>query len=1171
MSEISLREYRARAKELLDTGKHDQAIVICQHILRHYPKDVMTYQLLGEICLDRHDYSQAIDFFQRVLSADPENFIARVGLSICYEEGGSLEEAIWQLERAFELNPGSVEVRNELRRLYGLRDGGEVAKIKLNAGALGRLYAKGEFFQLAVNEFRALLERDPQLVDIQLALAETLWRDDKRTEAAQLCSDILEKLPHCLKANLILADILMKGEHPEEGEAKLTLARELDPAGTLAQELLGELSPLPPAQALLPPLDEAQLAAAPEPTPAPTEGEEAPEEEEEVEWLHELEEAPLQETAPAAEEAEGPEWLLALRTGTVEAEAAEEAAVEEAEIPAWLQELRQEQPEEEEEVAPFVEEVPVEAEAAVGASPPVREAEGEMEIPEWLHGLVEEEAEAEAEGVPAMAGPPVAEPAEEIPEWLQQLEPQAVEEEEAPQAEEEEIPAWLRELREELPPEPEEEEAEAAEEAEVPTWLQELAAEPVEEEEPGPVVTGEKALSEEPAAEPAEEIPEWLLALKPEEAEAEEPIPPEPVAEAGKEAVEEAAEMAVEEPGAEAGEGLIVEQLPPGASFEELVAEVAPELADQLPQWMEAEGVEEEATVAEAEPPTAEEELPEWLREAEPPATEEIAEQPPALEVEEAEIAEEAAVTEAPAPAAEELPAWLRDLAEEEEVALTEPPAVVEEELPAWLAEEQEGPELTAEVTPAEAPAMEAEEVEEVEEAIEEEVPPFVAPVAEAELEGEVEEEPEWLRDLRRKSAEEPLAAEPGAEVPEWLQELEPALPEEEIVGPPAAEVSEKALEETAMPEEIPEWLREVREASAALEEEVAGAEVETIPPMAAGEGVPEWLRELKPVIPDEELVEGVITTAPEVGEGAEWLHQVEEAEEAPTAEEEAPRAEAERGEVEREGIPPWLQEMQAVEEIVPSEAVEEEPAVVGLGAEEEEEEEEEAPEWLRELEAEVEKLPPELFAPAVEETTPEEEAPLPAEAAEEAEELEEFPPELFAAEAEELVTAEEPAVAAPPPPAEVELEEFPPELFAPPEEVAAAPTEVAPPAVEAVEEEVVAEAMEVTPPVAEEVAEESALRQAEARVEADPHDHHSRLALARAYRDAARWADALAQYEQLVKAGALVDAVIADMEQVIEEQPADHTTYMVLGDAYMKDGRLQLALAAYREAMARL
>ena len=1161
MSEVSLKEYRARARELLDTGAHDQAIAICQHILHYYPKDVMTYQLLGEICLDKRDYSQAIDFFQRVLSADPENFIARVGLSICFDEGGSVEEAIWQLERAFELNPGSVEVRSELRRLYSQRDGAEVAKIKLNAGALGRLYAKGEFFQLAVTEFRGLLAQDPQLVDVQVALAETLWRYGRRTEAAQLCVEILKQLPNCLKANLILADIWRQGERPEEGEAKLELVRDLDPAGTLAQEVLGERSFLPPAEAMLPALDGAALAAAarkPPPGAVPTE--KVPEEgAEETEQPRRLEVQP-QEAIPAAEEeAEMPDWLRSLRAGTVEEPAAvapepeEEAGGEKEGIPTWLRELQQEQPLAEE--APTVEEVEVEGEkAAVLAG----ETEESVKIPEWLSGLGEEMVEAEE---PEEQVPAVAEPAEEIPEWLRQLKPQEAEEG-AQEVGEEEIPVWLRGLREELPAE-EEVEGEAAE---VPAWLHELAGAPSEEiplqaEEPAQAISAEEPLPEEPAAEPAEEIPEWLLALKPEGVEEAAPteVPSlEPVS--GVEEISE--EMPEARPGGEeAGEGLMVEQLPAEMTFEQLVAEVAPELAGQVPEWLEGTEVEEakaepeeELAVAEAAPPTPGEEVAEWPREAEP------------------EVAEAAA--QAPAAEEGELPEWLRGLEaeveegkkEEEVFAAEVPTPKAEEELPEWLRELE--PEAAEELAPPEALPVGMGEKE----------APLETPIAEAEIAGEVSEEvgeeeeeaPEWLRSLRSEFAEKLPAAEPAEEIPEWLRELEPALPEERVEAAevPGAEAPPEVVEEAELPEEMPDWLHELRETTVEVEEG-ARVEAEVPPAVEAGEEIPQWLRELKPVIPGEELVGEAVTMPPGEIEGIpEWLRRAETPEEVPPSVPPPMEEAVEEEEEKEERMPAWLRDLEAVEEVRPLETEEVAPAGVGP-----EFEEEEAPEWLRELEAEVEKLPPELFAPAAkrvgEEEITAEEAPalaeFPAEVekiAAEAELLEEFPPELLATEeAEEKAVVEEPAAAAPPSPQEAELlAEFPPELFAPP------------PSVEEVigEEQAEEAAVEAVPAPVEE-AEEPAIREAKARVAAQPGDHHGRLALARAYRDAERWNDALAQYEKLIKAGELVDAVIEDMEQVVEQRVADHATYILLGDAYVKDGRLQKALAAYKEAMARL
>src|SRR5512136_3194557 len=169
MPEILLHSYTARIKEMIRNDHHDEAIAHCQHVLRLYPKHVETYCLLGEACLEKEMYREAIECFQRTLGADPENLISRVGLGIILGEQGMLPEAIWQMERAFELAPGNTEVRRELQRLYTQRDSVEKARLKLTPGALGRLYARNGLYERAITEFRSLLKQDPNLPDIRVA------------------------------------------------------------------------------------------------------------------------------------------------------------------------------------------------------------------------------------------------------------------------------------------------------------------------------------------------------------------------------------------------------------------------------------------------------------------------------------------------------------------------------------------------------------------------------------------------------------------------------------------------------------------------------------------------------------------------------------------------------------------------------------------------------------------------------------------------------------------------------------------------------------------------------------------------------------------------------------------------------------------------------------------
>ena len=60
---------------------------------------------------------------------------------------------------------------------------------------------------------------------------------------------------------------------------------------------------------------------------------------------------------------------------------------------------------------------------------------------------------------------------------------------------------------------------------------------------------------------------------------------------------------------------------------------------------------------------------------------------------------------------------------------------------------------------------------------------------------------------------------------------------------------------------------------------------------------------------------------------------------------------------------------------------------------------------------------------------------------------------------------------------------------------------------------------------------------------------------------------EALEAYSRLIRPGRLLDGVITDLEGYVRQQP-DVSVQRVLGDAYMKVGRLQEALSLYRRAL---
>jgi hypothetical protein len=265
-----------------------------------------------------------------------------------------------------------------------------------------------------------VLEEDEERLDIQVALAEALWRNGQRLEASELCSNILEKLPNCLKANLVWGEVWFHSDNEElkeEATAKLARAQALDPENTVAQELLGHLSPLSPQVKEIPRLEDVALVPEElvEEPPSVAVPEITPIDEEALDLLRQA-----REKAPEPM-VEGPEREPIMAEPA--AEVTEPAEAEE--VPDWLQQLR---------------EVPEEL------------GEGIEEAPVGPQAVVEKDAEE-----PAVVQPPeVVAEEEEIPDWLQQLrgrmiaEPSLSEEMGPPMTEEEEeIPDWLRQLREE--------------------------------------------------------------------------------------------------------------------------------------------------------------------------------------------------------------------------------------------------------------------------------------------------------------------------------------------------------------------------------------------------------------------------------------------------------------------------------------------------------------------------------------------------------------------------------------------------------------------------------------------------------------------------------------------------------------------------------------------------
>jgi tetratricopeptide (TPR) repeat protein len=201
---------------MIDRGQIDEAIAHCKSILKEFPKHIETYRLLGKCYLESQRYVEAADILQRVLSVYPDDFISHIGMSIICEDENNLEKAIWHMERSLEVQPSNSAVNSELRRLLTLRDGSEPSKVHLSQGAYIRMCVKSGLHEQAIAEAKSALSKEPQRIDLDLILAKMYFEINQQSNALDQLTIILNKLPYCYDANLLMSQILLASNRSSE-------------------------------------------------------------------------------------------------------------------------------------------------------------------------------------------------------------------------------------------------------------------------------------------------------------------------------------------------------------------------------------------------------------------------------------------------------------------------------------------------------------------------------------------------------------------------------------------------------------------------------------------------------------------------------------------------------------------------------------------------------------------------------------------------------------------------------------------------------------------------------------------------------------------------------------------------------------------------------------------
>ncbi len=858
MADIALRNYLEEIDRMIDGNQVDEAVAHAKYVLGIYPKNLEAYKLLAKCLLEKNRHMDAADIFQRVLSAVPDDFVSHIGMSIAREDESNLDAAIWHMERAFEVQPSSGPVQEELKRLHGKREGMEPPKVRLTRGALARLYQKGHHYQQAIAELQAAIKEEPDRYDLRVLLAQALWHANRLEEAKEVCNKILEILPFCREANRIL--VLIWEGSGREAEAKTYRKRleALDPyeAYSNLQENGSGAGKVPADNVHIPRLDyvpsvhaEVQDTSRPGWMQSvgvkfdqPQTSTEAPD------WLSGLnisgapaEAAPVAESpAPTTTPADD-DWINTFTSGAPGAAVEEPAAPAQDALPDWLGASGAAAPEPQAE-APAQEDWL----NTLGATPEPQKQSGSG----WLREI-EERKHREA----AAASAPIAEApaAESTPSWMDQ-----------PAAPAEAVPDWLKNMTEsqmaqggtsDFPPAP-------VPTDDVQSWLSGAATTPAESQ---PSATGELpdwlkgSAPETPVSSAGEEVPDWLKSMT--------GSPSEPAPQAAASSTGELPDW--------------------------LKGSAEPQPASETPAWLKEEATpappSQAAAPQPAQPESGGEEIPDFMKQMGWTLRD------PSKPLEEPNVfAEEPIAAETPseeaAPA--QLPDWLQSLKPQQEEAKLQASG----EAPDWLRSAIEG-----EAAPV-APTAEA-------------AAPMPTPQETSAMPASEDEALAWLESLaaRQGAPSDELVSTPQARKTvstDWLRQPiaeeapdKPSTPVEEAVPewlrPPAEEESK----DQAMQVGVPPTTRQPTAANAPASEEDAlawleslaarqGAPADELVSSAKGSAVetPDWLKGTT----TEEPATPVLEEKPEPSL-ADWLKQDQE-EEKPVA---PPQDE----------IPDWLKE----------------------------------------------------------------------------------------------------------------------------------------------------------------------------------------------------------------------------------------------------------------------
>src|SRR5215467_10183046 len=237
MAQTILRDYLQQTEDALSTGRINDALANCQYLLAHFPESLEAQRILGEVYLAQGNLEEAQQTIDWVLTSDPENVVVYCDRALISERNSDIGTALDCYQQAYELSRGNSQIRQEFNQL-STKVGQQ--EFMFSRAGLARLYMRGDLLTQAEQEWEAVLNATPERLDARTGLLETCWREGTYDKVEQLATQILEEIPTCLKALLLLAHVTSTF-NLERSKELLQRAETLDPELIMAQDLFSDM------------------------------------------------------------------------------------------------------------------------------------------------------------------------------------------------------------------------------------------------------------------------------------------------------------------------------------------------------------------------------------------------------------------------------------------------------------------------------------------------------------------------------------------------------------------------------------------------------------------------------------------------------------------------------------------------------------------------------------------------------------------------------------------------------------------------------------------------------------------------------------------------------------------------------------------------------------------